>query len=183
MSWPGERSRDDQSGYSALQTGSLADPLEELAGQFGEALSGRLSPDRLAALRKTLLASASGGHKPGQGRMLESPGACRDADRSLGMPGDGSRKPADEVGFFCAKALSQLARSERQGDGGNDGIVDWVLEHSSSTWGEYLNLLESEESNDPDRDDEIDRPVRSLEELDPGTGPTLMARCRSMRRL
>ncbi len=77
---------------------------------------------------------------------------------------------ADEVGFFCAKALSQLARSERQGDGGNDGIVDWVLEHSSSTWGEYLNLLESEESNDLDRDDEIDGPVCSLEELDPGDG-------------
>ena len=71
---------------------------------------------------------------------------------------------ADEVGFFCAKALTQLARGDEPGDDGADGIVDWILDHSSSTWGEYLALLEGQERADEDRGAE-------LEELDPSLEP------------
>ena len=154
----------------SLQTGSLADPLEELAGRFGEALAGKLAPDRLTGLRETiriLQAEAANRAKVGCSSALGRVGMLTEVWECLATdPGS----QADEVGFFCAKALSQLARSERQGDGGNDGIVDWVLEHSSSTWGEYVNLLESEEKNDPDGDDAIDDSVCGLEEFDPCNG-------------
>ncbi len=63
---------------------------------------------------------------------------------------------SDEVGFFCAKALTQLARSEEPGDDGKDGIVDWILEHSSATWGEYLDLLESQDRDEGDRDAQLE---------------------------
>ena len=71
---------------------------------------------------------------------------------------------ADEVGFFCAKALTQLARCDEPSDDGDDGIVDWILEHSSSTWGEYLALLEGQEREDENHG-------ADLEELDPCLGP------------
>ena len=72
---------------------------------------------------------------------------------------------SDEVGFFCAKAMTQLARSEGPGDNGKDGIVDWILEHSSSTWGEYLALLEGQDRDEGDRETQLEGHDGGLDEL------------------
>ncbi len=134
-----------------LKPGSLADRLEELARRFGDALSGNLPLDQLAGIRQAIeelrKASESRG-MAGRSSALRRVGLLTEVWECLAA--DPESRP-DDVGFFCAKALSQLARSEDLGDNGDDGIVDWILEHSSTTWGEYLALLEGQERGEGNR--------------------------------
>ncbi len=148
----------------SLQPASLGDRLEELAGRFGLALAGTPPPSQLADIREAiedLRADAENRGMVGRSAALGRIGLLTEVWECLA--GDPESR-ADEVGFFCAKALSQLARSNEPGDNGHDGIVDWILEHSSSTWGDYLALLEGQERADEDHGAE-------LEELDPSLEP------------
>ncbi len=103
------------------------------------------------------------------------------------LAGDPQNHP-DEVGFFCAKALSQLARGEDPADNGHDGIVEWILEHSSSAWGEYLQLIESkpQAGSDPDAaGDGFELPPEPIDDVlaDADTGQDLLIDAQSLLRL
>src|SRR5271157_5495351 len=148
----------------SLQPASLGDRLEELAGRFGLALAGTLPLSQLADIREAiqdLRTEAENRGMVGRSSALGRIGLLTEVWECLATDPENR---ADEVGFFCAKALSQLARSNEPGDNGDDGIVDWILEHSSSTWGDYLALLEGQERADGDHGAE-------LEELDPSLEP------------
>ena len=54
---------------------------------------------------------------------------------------------AGQLGLFCIRAATRLARAEPAGPEGDD-VARWVLEQSSSSWGEYLSLIESPEVAD-----------------------------------
>jgi HPt (histidine-containing phosphotransfer) domain-containing protein len=148
----------------SLQPASQGDRLEELAGRFGLALAGTLPLSQLADIREAiqvLRTEAENRGMVGRSSALGRVGLLTEVWECLGTDPENR---ADEVGFFCAKALSQLARSDEPGDNGDDGIVDWILDHSSSTWGEYLALLEGQERADEDCG-------AGLEELDPSLEP------------
>lgn len=148
----------------SLQPASLGDRLEELAGRFGLALAGTLPLSQLADIREAiqdLRTEAENRGMVGRSSALGRIGLLTEVWECLATDPENQ---ADEVGFFCAKALSQLARSDEPGDNGDDGIVDWILDHSSSTWGEYLALLEGQERADEDCG-------AGLEELDPSLEP------------
>ncbi|HMF38836.1 MAG TPA: Hpt domain-containing protein, partial [Isosphaeraceae bacterium] len=148
----------------SLEPASLGDRLEQLAGQFGLALAGSLPLSQLADIREAiqdLRTEAENRGMAGRSRALGRIGLLTEVWECLAIDPENR---ADEVGFFCAQALSQLARSDEPGGNGDDGIVDWILDHSSSTWGEYLALLEGQERADEDRGAE-------LEELDPSLEP------------
>src|SRR5262245_52749818 len=49
---------------------------------------------------------------------------------------------ASEVGHFCLKAVNQLADTAKVGDELED-VAAWILEQSTTSWGEYLSLLEA----------------------------------------
>ncbi|MBV8309483.1 MAG: response regulator [Planctomycetaceae bacterium] len=148
----------------SLKPVSLADRLDELAGRFGLALAGTLPLSQLPDIREAiqdLRTEAENRGMLGRSRALGRIGLLTEVWECLATDPENR---ADEVGFFCAKALTQLARSDEPGDGGNDGIVDWILDHSTSTWGEYLALLEGQEGEDEDRG-------AGLEALDPSVEP------------
>src|SRR5271165_1291616 len=148
----------------SLKPVSLADRLDELAGRFGLALAGTLPLSQLPDIREAiqdLRTEAENRGMLGRSRALGRIGLLTEVWECLATDPENR---GDEVGFFCAKALTQLARSDEPGDGGNDGIVDWILDHSTSTWGEYLALLEGQEGEDEDRG-------AGLEALDPSLEP------------
>src|SRR5271157_3779181 len=148
----------------SLQPASLGDRLEELAGRLGLALAGTLPLSQLADIREAIQDLRTEAENRGMDRRstaLRRIGLLTEVWECLATDPEAR---ADEVGFFCAKALSQLARSDEPGDNGDDGIVDWILDHSSSTWGEYLVLLEGQERADEDCG-------AGLEELDPSLEP------------
>src|SRR5208282_20174 len=143
----------------SLKPVSLADRLDELAGRFGLALAGTLPLSQLPDIREAiqdLRTEAENRGMVGRSRALGRIGLLTEVWECLVTDPENR---ADEVGFFCAQALTQLARSDEPGDDGDDGIVDWILDHSTSTWGEYLALLEGQEG-DEDRG-------AGLEALDP----------------
>src|SRR5271157_1685813 len=122
-----------------------ASALEGLAEQFREALGGASPIERLPAIRQTisdLHAEAVRSGRDAHSRALARIGLLTEVWECLLSE---SSRLADEVGFFCAKAVSQLAR----GNGGDDEeVVAWILDDSASTWGEYLALLEGQELGD-----------------------------------
>ncbi len=147
----------------SLKPVSLADRLDELAGRFGLALAGTLPLSQLADIREAirdLRTEAENRGMVGRSRALGRIGLLTEVWECLATDPENR---ADEVGCFCAQALTQLARSDEPGDG-NNGIVDWILDHSTSTWGEYLALLEGQEGEDEDRG-------AGLEALDPSLEP------------
>ena len=148
----------------SLKPASLGDRLEELAGRFGLA-AGRNTPAEPACRhQRSNSGSADGGRQARHGGAVFRPGRIGLLTEVWECLATDPENQADEVGFFCAKALSQLARGDEPGDDGADDIADWILDHSSSTWGEYLALLEGQERADEDRGAE-------LEELDPSLEP------------
>src|SRR5271157_4216071 len=122
-----------------------ASALEGLAEQFREALGGASPIERLPAIRQTisdLHAEAVRSGRDAHSRALARIGLLTEVWECLVSDSSSS---ADEVGFFCVKAVSQLAR----GNGGDDEeVVAWILDDSASTWGEYLALLEGQELGD-----------------------------------
>lgn len=58
---------------------------------------------------------------------------CLSADRP---------ESAGELGLFCIKAATRLARVEPEDPEAED-IARWILDLSSSSWGDYLSLLDS----------------------------------------
>ena len=148
----------------SLKPVSLADRLDELAGRFGLALAGTLPLSQLPDVREAiqdLRTEAENRGMVGRSCALGRIGLLTEVWECLATDPENR---ADEVGFFCAQALTQLARSDEPGDDGDDGIVDWILDHSTSTWGEYLALLEGQEGEDEDRG-------AGLEALDPSLEP------------
>jgi chemosensory pili system protein ChpA (sensor histidine kinase/response regulator) len=146
----------------SLNLASLASRLDELAGRIDLVLAGSLPLSQLSSIRETiedLRMEAENRGMVGRSCALARIGLLSEVWECLATDPGSS---ADEVGFFCAKALTQLARSDEPGDG-DDGIVDWILDHSSSTWGEYLALLEGQEREDEDRCAEPDLPEPELE--------------------
>src|SRR5271157_1115906 len=147
----------------SLEPASLGDRLEQLAGRFGLAPAGTFPLSQLADIREAiqdLRTEAENRGMAGRSRALGRIGLLTEVWECLATDPENR---ADEVGFFCAQALTQLARSDEPGDG-NNGIVDWILDHSTSTWGEYLALLEGQEGEDEDRG-------AGLEALDPSLEP------------
>ena len=122
-----------------------ASALEGLAEQFREVLGGPSPIERLPSIRQTisdLHAEAVRSGRDTHSRALVRIGLLTEVWECLISDSSSS---ADEVGFFCVKAVSQLAR----GNGGDDGgVVAWILDDSASTWGEYLALLEGQELGD-----------------------------------
>ena len=177
VSWPGERcAMTNAATTRSLKPASLGDRLEELAGRFGLALAGTLPPSQLADIGEAiqdLRTEADRRGMVGRSSALGHIGLLTEVWECLATDPENQ---ADEVGFFCAKALSQLARGDEPGDDGADDIVDWILYHSSSTWGEYLALLEGQERADEDRGRASSR--SSI----PASSPMLTPLCRSMPR-
>ena len=121
-----------------------ASPLDGLAEQFREALGGPSPIERLPAIRQTisdLHAEAVRSGRDAHSRALARIGLLTEVWECLLSESSSS---ADEVGFFCVKAVSQLARA----GGDDEGVVAWILDDSASTWGEYLALLEGQELGD-----------------------------------
>ena len=150
----------------SLKPVSLADRLDELAGRFGLALAGTLPLSQLPDIREAiqdLRTEAENRGMVGRSCALGRIGLLTEVWECLATDPENQ---ADEVGFFCVKALTQLARGDEPGDDGDDGIVDWILDHSTSTWGEYLALLEGQEGEDEDRGAGL-----GLEALDPSLEP------------
>jgi chemotaxis protein histidine kinase CheA len=120
----------------------LGDRLLELAELIQAALAPGSRPDQLAAVRRSVqdvqAETETRGMEP-RARALARIGLLTEVWECLSADQPDS---AGDVGFFCAKAASQLARSERLGDGGEE-VAGWVLDESSSLWGEYLDLLET----------------------------------------
>src|SRR5271165_5897092 len=142
----------------SLQPASLGDRLEELAGRFGLALAGTLPLSQLADIREAiqdLRTEAENRGMVGRSSALGRIGLLTEVWECLASDPENR---ADEVGFFCAKALTQLTRCEEPSDNGDDGIVDWILDQSSSMWGEYLALLEGQAEEDQSSAAELEMP-------------------------
>jgi chemotaxis protein histidine kinase CheA/ActR/RegA family two-component response regulator len=125
---------------------SVAERLEELAGRIGGVLGGTSSLNQLSGIREAIQDLRSEAESKGaisSSRALERIGLLTEVWECLATD---PQERADEVGLFCAKALTQLAQCEE----GDDCTVDWVLDQSTATWGQYIALLES-----PDADDEV----------------------------
>ncbi len=111
----------------SLRPASLGVRLEELSGRFGLALAGTPPPSQLGDIREAiqdLRTEAENRGMVGRSTALGRIGLLTEVWECLGTDPENR---ADEVGFFCVKALSQLARSDEPGDNGDDGIVDWIL--------------------------------------------------------
>jgi chemotaxis protein histidine kinase CheA/CheY-like chemotaxis protein len=122
--------------------------FDELATNLQFALSSDVASQSLMKVRsliEDLRVELEGVGLARRSRAIARIGALTEVWECL----SGSPNPAaDEVGFFCVKAVSQLARSEGV-PGANDELADWILDQSSSSWSDYLELIENQDANEP----------------------------------
>jgi chemotaxis protein histidine kinase CheA len=128
----------------------LADRLLELAELFHAAIGQNLQSGALADIRlrvEELRAEAESLEMDPYSQALVRIGLLTEVWECL--LGD-QASSAGELGIFCVEATTQLARSVRAGEVGED-VALWIREQSSSTWGDYVVLLEPTDGSEHDR--------------------------------
>jgi chemotaxis protein histidine kinase CheA len=123
------------------EAGSLADRLLALAEIMPAMAEAGAPPERLAEARagiQELRVELEDLGRPREAQALERIGLLTEVWECLAAEGAAS---ACELALFCMKSATQLARCAGP-DGGAETVADWILEESSSSWGDYLGLLE-----------------------------------------
>jgi chemotaxis protein histidine kinase CheA len=126
---------------------SIAGRLDNLAELFESALVDPGTPQTISPLRQAIAdvrAETEIRGIEGLHRALCRIGLLAELWECLAAEPGSS---AEEIALFCVKALAQLAHCDRSGEGCED-VVHWIILHSSSCWGDYLGLLEPEETHE-----------------------------------
>ncbi|QEH38261.1 Chemotaxis protein CheA [Aquisphaera giovannonii] len=153
---------------------SLAGHLDDLADRLQPALAAEAGAADLRAIREflsDLSEEARRRARVGLGRALARVGVLTELwECRAGEPGDA----AGEIGLFCIRALARLAREEA-GGGDGEAVAAWVLDQSSSNWGDYLGLLEGDAASPAGEADPLAEPEAEFVGPEPDEPPAIDA--------
>jgi chemotaxis protein histidine kinase CheA len=142
------------------EPGSLEDRLLALAERMAAMVEAVAQPEKLEEARgliRELRVELEDVGRRHEALAIERLGLLTEVWECLAAEGAAS---SGELALFCMKAATQLSRCA--GPGGAEAVADWIFEQSSSSWGDYLGLLEPSPS-EPEETDASAEPAENAD--------------------